>query len=515
MMLSARINKLTFFLLIIVLFTILPNYGYAQQEASTIQTITTKISEITSGWHNALRPYMLTLFWTLVLISFAYSASRMALMGADITEIFSELTKTIIITGFWLYIIDNSYEFASAIVNSLSKSASISSGVDADIQPGDIIDSGLKLSAQMIEAASGIGEKVVFGICCIIVVVLYFFIAAIVFVMLIEVYIVTGMSIILLGFAGSPWTSDISKKYFLFTFGVGMKLFSAIIVVRFGERLVHDAITVTGSYERIFAIVGIIFLITYLTKRIPDLAQSLISGVSSSGLGDVKGIKGMAAATAGAVAGAVAGAAFSAMQAHAAGKNTNDEATNSSGGGSTGNPTLDAASAGGVSADLSSSKEGDRNPAALPNAGSGASLGKSKISTSDNSKKPGSAASKDSGSGSVASTSGEADATTSTDGGSGAEASADGGSDVAGDSSQTANSSGNDTGQSRMGAFAAYAARAAMAYGQARLQTTAERMTDPAKKKNATPFDVGLKIRENTMSKKINNAGNNQNGNKK
>lgn len=290
-----------------------------------------------------------------------------------------------------------------------------------------------------------------------------------------------------------------------------MKLFSVTIVVRFGERLVHDAITFTGSYEIIFAIAGIIFLITYLTKRIPDLAQSLISGVSSSGLGDVKDIKGMAAAT----AGAVAGAAFSAMQAHAAGKNTNDEATNSSGGGSTGNPTLDAASAGGVSADLSSSKEGDRNPVALPNAGSGASLGKSKISRSDNSEKPGSAASTDSGSGSVASTSGEADATTSTDGGSGAEASADGGSDIAGDSSQTANSSGNDTGQSRMGAFAAYAARAAMAYGQARLQTTAERMTDPAKKKNATPFDVGLKIRENTMSKKINNAGNNQNGNEK
>lgn len=276
---------------------------------------------------------MLTLFWTLVFISFAYSSSKMAVMGADITEIFSELTKTVIITGFWLYIIDNSYEFASAIVNSLSKAASISSGVDADIQPGDIIESGLKLSAQMIEAASGIGEKVVFGMCCIIVVILYFFIAAIVFVMLIEVYIVTGMSIILLGFAGSPWTSDVSKKYFLFTFGVGIKLFSAIIVVRFGERLVHDAITVTGSYERIFAIVGIIFLITYLTKRIPDLAQSLISGISSSGWGDVKDIKGMAAATAGAVAGAVAGAAFSAMQTFAAGKSDNNEKTSSSGGG--------------------------------------------------------------------------------------------------------------------------------------------------------------------------------------
>ena len=463
MTLSTRVSKWVFFLLIIVLFLTLPNYGYAQQEASTIQTITTKISEVTSGWHDALRPYMLSLFWTLVFISFSYSASKMAIMGADVTEIFSELIKTVIVTGFWLYIINNSYEFASAIVNSLSKAASISSGVDADIQPGDIIKSGLELSAQMIEAASGIGEKVVFGMCCIIVVILYFFIAAIVFVMLIEVYIVTGMSIILLGFAGSPWTSDVSKKYFLFTFGVGIKLFSAIIVVRFGERLVHDAIVVTGSYERIFAIVGIIFLITYLTKRIPDLAQSLIGGISSSGWGDVKDIKGMAAAT----AGAVAGAAFSAMQALAAGKSTNNEKSSSSEGGSTGNPTLDAASAGGGATGSGGTENNDSNPAALPNEGSGASPENPKTSASNDSKKT--------------------DSATST----------------------------KNSGRSRVGAVAAYAARAAKAYGQARLQTTVGRMIDPTKKNNATPFNVGLKIRENMMSKKISGSGTSQDGNKK
>lgn len=463
MTLSTRVSKWVFFLLIIVLFLTLPNYGYAQQEASTIQTITTKISEVTSGWHDALRPYMLSLFWTLVFISFSYSVSKMAIMGADVTEIFSELIKTVIVTGFWLYIINNSYEFASAIVNSLSKAASISSGVDADIQPGDIIKSGLELSAQMIEAASGIGEKVVFGMCCIIVVILYFFIAAIVFVMLIEVYIVTGMSIILLGFAGSPWTSDVSKKYFLFTFGVGIKLFSAIIVVRFGERLVHDAIVVTGSYERIFAIVGIIFLITYLTKRIPDLAQSLIGGISSSGWGDVKDIKGMAAAT----AGAVAGAAFSAMQALAAGKSTNNEKSSSSEGGSTGNPTLDAASAGGGATGSGGAENNDSNPAALPNEGSGASPENPKTSASNDSKKT--------------------DSATST----------------------------KNSGQSRVGAVAAYAARAAKAYGQARLQTTVGRMIDPTKKNSATPFNVGLKIRENMMSKKISGSGTSQDGNKK
>lgn len=463
MTLSTRVSKWVFFLLIIVLFLTLPNYGYAQQEASTIQTITTKISEVTSSWHDALRPYMLSLFWTLVFISFSYSASKMAIMGADVTEIFSELIKTVIVTGFWLYIINNSYEFASAIVNSLSKAASISSGVDADIQPGDIIKSGLELSAQMIEAASGIGEKVVFGMCCIIVVILYFFIAAIVFVMLIEVYIVTGMSIILLGFAGSPWTSDVSKKYFLFTFGVGIKLFSAIIVVRFGERLVHDAIVVTGSYERIFAIVGIIFLITYLTKRIPDLAQSLISGISSSGWGDTKDIKGMAAAT----AGAVAGAAFSAMQALAAGKSTNNEKSSSSEGGSTGNPTLDAASAGGGATGSGGAENNDSNPAALPNEGSGASPENPKTSASNDSKKT--------------------DSATST----------------------------KNSGRSRVGAVAAYAARAAKAYGQARLQTTVGRMIDPTKKNNATPFNVGLKIRENMMSKKISGSGTSQDGNKK
>lgn len=40
-------------------------------------------------------------------------------------------------------------------------------------------------------------------------------------------------------------------------------------------------------------------------------------------------------------------------------------------------------------------------------------------------------------------------------------------------------------------------------------------MIDPSKKRNATPFDVGLKIRENEMVKKINDTESIQNGNKK
>ena len=225
----------------------------------------------------------------------------------------------------------------------------------------------------------------------------------------------------------------------------------------------HDAIVVTGSYERIFAIVGIIFLITYLTKRIPDLAQSLIGGISSSGWGDVKDIKGMAAAT----AGAVAGAAFSAMQALAAGKSTNNEKSSSSEGGSTGNPTLDAASAGGGATGSGGAENNDSNPAALPNEGSGASPENPKTSASNDSKKT--------------------DSATST----------------------------KNSGRSRVGAVAAYAARAAKAYGQARLQTTVGRMIDPTKNNNATPFNVGLKIRENMMSKKISGSGTSQDGNKK
>lgn len=195
----------------LVLLMLLPLSSFAQ-EAEVIRTITNNFEQISNGWHDKLRPAVLYVFWALAAISWAYTGITLALKGADMPELMSELVKIILITGFWLYVIENSVEICNAIINSLAKAAGIAGGAGATgVAPGDIINHGLELANAVIEQG-GFFDALIYGILALFILIAYFFIAGVLFVVMVESYIVSGAGIILLGFGGSPWTSDVAKS---------------------------------------------------------------------------------------------------------------------------------------------------------------------------------------------------------------------------------------------------------------------------------------------------------------
>lgn len=297
-------------------------------EGGMIRDITNKFDEVSQLWHNNLREAVFKLFWLLAFISFTYNAIIMAIRGADLPDIILELTKFIIITGIWIYIINNSLDIANAIINSFTKAANIASGVNANISPGDIINRGLELANQVIGQA-GFWGKIIYGILAFFILLAYLYIAATLLLVLIESYFVTGFGIILLGFSGSPWTSDIAKKYLIYTVGVGIKLFVTIMVISFGEQMVRGSLTTTSSIQQIFAVAGVLFILAYLTKRIPEMAQSMLAGVSNASAGDIRGM--MAAPTGMAATLGVGAAVSQAMKAAKSGVNSSND-TGSDGG---------------------------------------------------------------------------------------------------------------------------------------------------------------------------------------
>ena len=53
----------------------------------------------------------------------------------------------------------------------------------------------------------------------------------------VESYIVVGGGVLLLGFAGSRWTTDIASRYLSYAVAIGIKLFSLYLIIGIGNSL--------------------------------------------------------------------------------------------------------------------------------------------------------------------------------------------------------------------------------------------------------------------------------------
>ena len=337
---------------------------FADSPTSAIETIQQSFLGETGQWNSNLVGVVKRLFIILSAISGTWLLVGMALRGADLPDIMKELVSFVMVTGLWFYIIDNAYEIIKLVINSFTQASSIATGRSFNLSPTSIMDAGLELAEKIIDD-SGFFDYVIYGLLGLIVTFIYFYLAVLVLFALIESHIVAGAGIIVLGFSGSPWTSDIAKKYLLFSLSVGLKMFFTFLIAGLGIKLVEDIVKSTGlgDVRTIFAIIGVLFMVAYLAQKIPALAQSVFSGVSSGNAPDMRGMAASIAKAGAAAALAVAGAGATVAAAHQAAK----ESTG-------GNATLSAASTS-AGAEKAPGESRDDDASAIPNALSGGASG--------------------------------------------------------------------------------------------------------------------------------------------
>lgn len=278
-----------------------------------------------------------------------------------------------------------------------------------------------------------------------------------------------------------------------------------LLVIFFGEALVRGQLNAQSEIKQIFAIAGIIALIAYLTNRLPAMAQSLISRASSSGPADVRGTAAVAgrAAAAGIIAALGTGAAL-----HAAHRSARDSTSGES------NPTLAAAAAVGIPAMMAMNPAASTaaNPTSDGGTAAGSSAnrtnGGSRAATSSGPSTPRADQKSDAGQAGKTGTpdaAKEAGAETSAGAATTVEAAgamADmAGSAAAADDATVQAASGGKPG--RMARARAYMQAFASAYAQGVAGVAGDRMRNPQSRRYASPFDVGAKIREQSLSQKI------------
>jgi len=282
-----------------------------------------------SSWASIFESAATRLFWTLVLISMVWTFGMMALRKADIGELFAELVRFTIFTGFYWWLLINGPAFARSIINSLRQlggSAAGLSGYSADFTPSEVVDIGFIMLGKTF-AESDLWSPIdsAFGIALgLIVLAMTVMIAVNVLMLYISSWIMAYGGIFFLGFGGSRWTSEMAINYFKAVLGLAVQIMTMILIIGIGVSLINDYYTKMQpgiELSEMVVIAVVIFTILLLTNKVPQLLSGIITGHAPGGMGIGQFGAGamLGAAGTAAAATAMAGSMISSGAAEAAG----------------------------------------------------------------------------------------------------------------------------------------------------------------------------------------------------
>ena len=301
----------------------LPTNNFLDRVVATYQSKT-------SAWEGTLRNFALNLFWCLAAIEFVWSAIKLAIKGADLSEFLAELLNRILYIGFFLTLLLNSSAWSQAIVDSFRQagSAAVSAaGGVSGIAPSNVLDAGWLILQQVVASMSlwNPGDSVIIALAAMVILIAFALMTALLIVALVESYFVISSGVILMGFGGSQWTNQFAINTIRYAVSVGAKLFMVQLVIGLGQSILQDWATQmqAGNFAvddiLMIAAASIVFLA--ITKAIPDMVQGLVNGSSLATGGALSGmvaesIGAMAAATAALASGGASNISGAAAAAH-------------------------------------------------------------------------------------------------------------------------------------------------------------------------------------------------------
>lgn len=234
------VSNLTF-LGIIVLFSF---NAYAGQLDSSglLDTLLDKFQQVASTWTNVIGDYANWLFWGLVLISMVWTFSMMALQGEGLTGVLAEMIRFFAVVGFFYYLLINGPAISQSIINSMRQLAANALGIGTGISPSSIVDMAFVILSKVSSAAS-IWSPMISTIMItvsIIVLIVMALIAINMLIILVSAWVLCYAGVILLGFGGSKWTSDIAINYLRTVLSISVQLFTMTIIIGIGQSFVLD-----------------------------------------------------------------------------------------------------------------------------------------------------------------------------------------------------------------------------------------------------------------------------------
>lgn len=295
---------------------------------SVLNGVQAKFEPLKATWGRIIKSYAERLFWALVAVDFGWTTVTYVIEKSDVGDMLGSLAKKMMTICFFFTLLKMSDTWIPMILDSFSQIGKEAGGVSGQsMTPDGIAGVGFSTALGMFEALNGKGmtEKIALVLpitgLAILVFLAFLFVAAQLLVTLIESYIAIGGGIIMLGFGGSRWTTDMASKYMQYAVATGVKLMVIYLIVGAGQTLFDQAAMIDADNitQSCLQAAGAGLVYAYLAFQIPAIASAMMSGSPSMTAGGMMGAAISAgAALAGTGAAAMAGGAGAAAGASGA-----------------------------------------------------------------------------------------------------------------------------------------------------------------------------------------------------
>lgn len=283
-----------------------------------LNKILESFSTIAITWQSKILSAANWLFWSLALVSMVWTYGLMLLRNAGLQDFFAETIRFFGTLGFFWWLLINGPAISLSIIDTMRKISADASGLGNGLSPSGIVDIGFNILTKVSDSASLLSPvlSAVMLVAAIVVLVVLALIAVNMLLLLVSAWLLAYAGVFLLGFGGSRWTSDIAISFYKAVLGIGIQLFTMILLIGIGKSFIDQYYKAfqegTPDLNSLCVLlVASVVLLTMVNKLPPMLAGLVGSGGQSGGIGSFGAGAAIGAATM--VASAAASAGASAM----------------------------------------------------------------------------------------------------------------------------------------------------------------------------------------------------------
>ena len=288
-------KKYKIFLIILILHVVLflcHETCFAEITSSGVMdSILEKYHTAAQSWGTTIKEHATNLFFYLVAISMVWQFAQLLFHRSSYSELFGEIIRFLTFSGFFLWLLRNGPEIASAIITSLIKIGETASGTNT-LSPSSIVDVGFKLFDNICENLSVWSpvESAITALTAIIILIILALIAINMMLQLCSAWVLAYAGIFFLGFGGCKWTSDMAINYFKTVIGFGVSLMTMVLLVGIGTSIIiscQEQMSATIKLQELSILLVVSLTLFMLVDKLPSMVAGIITGASigSTGIG--------------------------------------------------------------------------------------------------------------------------------------------------------------------------------------------------------------------------------------
>lgn len=251
----------------------------AIQDTGVFDTVLQRYQNAAAGWAGTIQNHAARLFWALTAISMIWTFGFMAIRRADLSEFFAEFIRFTVTTGFFFWLLSNGPVMAKAIIDGLWQIGAEASGTGS-VTPTSLVDIGFDVFIRAMNRSSlsqPIDSLVGILLSAVILIILAL-VAANMLVTLCAAWVMSYAGIFYLGFGGGRWTSDLAINYYRAVLGIGMRLFTLVLIVGIGTSILdqyYRAMETNVEWAEMGVILFACVILLYLVDKLPAMVAEV------------------------------------------------------------------------------------------------------------------------------------------------------------------------------------------------------------------------------------------------